>query len=165
MYNCYCDCRYMTIVTTACLTGMNIKNMVSPAYGQTQRYFCMGYVLYQLIIFVVIGLSYTKKYGVELSQYALVMLFFRLDFRMMDLENTKSQTERLHWDLKMLSFTSFQWWAFGFFVVTFNRRKRILKVLVPLAMISSFICSFIGIYKKEKFQFKISLLWNFIVFA
>ena len=81
------------------VTLLNIKILISPNNEQTnERLFCIGYLIYGIIIFIIIGLSYKPKYDIEISHYATLMLLIRFAFRAMDLENTRAFNNRAYYD-------------------------------------------------------------------
>ena len=98
-YKCNVDIRLCTLMTNLMITATNIKGIVKPNFPESnERRFCVGYFIFGLFQFIIIGLSYKPKYGIEFCHYSTLMILLRFSIRLMDLEGTKKLSERVFWD-------------------------------------------------------------------
>ena len=127
--------------------------------------YAFGYFIFGVIIFVIIGLSYKPKYGIEFSHYATLMTLVRFAIRIADFEGTKAILSRATWEA--LNYTLFAgiWWTFGMLSVMLSKRKRSIKILFPLSMIATIVCCYVGIVKGEDFEFSQPFAMGIPIFA
>lgn len=58
-YNCNEDVRFTTLIANCGVSIMNIVVMIAPTSEESnERWFALGYFLYGIVIFIIIGLSF-----------------------------------------------------------------------------------------------------------
>ena len=104
-----------------------------------------------MMSFIVIGLSYNKKYGTKFSYYSVVLLITRNLIRLVDIDQTKQVWN----DFKWTSFVLLKTNVIYFFLGTMSflyANYRINIVVMPILFILTIFVETYAINKSKEFK-------------
>lgn len=90
--NCNSDCRACAITFNIFHFVIQITKLVPPTTDQNkiEKMVNIGYMCVTVLNMALLLLSFRKRFGLGLSWYPIIITLFRMPFRWLDFENTRS---------------------------------------------------------------------------
>ena len=115
-----------------------------PKENSYQFQYNIFYMVLSIIVYVIISFSYKKDYGVRFSYYALIIILFRLAFRLLDFEKTKVGMEGIVWEFTLVNYVSFIYFWIAIIAIMFANYKY-NKIMMAICLVFTQVCFCVGI--------------------
>ena len=100
--SCNKDCRTIGIVINSVNFLFQLVGIAKPIEGSNQRKINSIYMIWTIFIYVVLGLSFRKDYGVKYSYVTNILLILRQGILILDFEDTKRHMKEISWNVQVL---------------------------------------------------------------
>lgn len=120
-------------------------------------------MVFTVIAYAILILSFRKKYGVTFSYYGIVIVIIRQTARLLDLENTKSLMKRPDWDAMFVFQVAINCIMISTMTIMFQNYKHNKKVVI-CCLIQTIICVSVGIASGQEFNIQSSFILHNLPF-